>query len=109
MKKLFFILGCGVILLSCKESKEAVVTPEKPVYIDVTSLEGDGNNPMFFSVSKLPEKLSFGKHYFHLSLIEKPGQEYILRPGSRILFEFKSSNNVILRSDIVRQGDTIDL
>tara|TARA_R110002020_G_scaffold222769_1_gene431680 strand:+ start:224 stop:886 length:663 start_codon:yes stop_codon:yes gene_type:complete len=65
-------------------------------------LEGDGNNPMFFSLSKLPEKLSFGKHYFHLSLIERPGQEYVLRAGSRVLFEFKSSNDVILRSNLVK-------
>ena len=32
-------------------------------------LEGDGRNPMFFSVSGLPDKLSFGKHYFNLSLL----------------------------------------
>jgi len=45
MKKIFFTLGCSVLLLflSCKESKEAVATPEKPVYIDVTTLEGDGD------------------------------------------------------------------
>ena len=64
-------------------------------------LEGDGNNPMFFSVSNLPDKLSFGKHYFNISLLDSSMQEYELTPNSNILFEFKSINNIILLSDIV--------
>ena len=64
-------------------------------------LEGNSNNPMFFNVSGLPQQLSFGKHYFYISLLDSSSQEYKLRPGSKILFELKSINNVVLRSDIV--------
>ena len=63
-------------------------------------LEGDSSNPMFFSLSGLPKQLSFGKHYFNLSVLDSKKQEYELRPNSRILFEFKSINNVVLRSDV---------
>ena len=63
-------------------------------------LEGNSSNPMFFNISKLPEVLSFGKHYFNLSILDSKKQEYELRPNSRILFEFKSINNVVLRSDV---------
>ena len=64
-------------------------------------LEGNFSNPMFFNVGGLPTNLSFGKHYFNLSLLDSTNQEYELRPNSKILFEFKSINNVILRSDVV--------
>ena len=63
-------------------------------------LEGNSNNPMFFSVDGLPEQLSFGKHYFNLSILDSKKQQYELRADSRILFEFKSINNVVLKSDI---------
>jgi len=63
-------------------------------------LEGTFNNPMFFNVSKLPNELSFGKHYFNLSILDSSTQQYELAPGSKILFEFKSINNVVLRSDV---------
>ena len=63
-------------------------------------LEGDSNNPMFFNISGLPETLSFGKHYFNLSILNSMNQEYELSGNSRILFEFKSSNNVVLKSDV---------
>ena len=65
-------------------------------------LEGNFNNPMFFNINGLPQNLSFGKHYFNLSLLDSTNQEYELRPNSKILFEFKSVNNVILRSDVVK-------
>ena len=63
-------------------------------------LEGDSNNPMFFSIDGLPKQLSFGKHYFNLSILDSKKQQYELRPNSRILFEFKSINNIVLRSDV---------
>jgi len=63
-------------------------------------LEGDSSNPMFFNVNGLPVNLSFGKHYFNLSILDSNNQEYNLRPESNILFEFKSINNVVLKSDI---------
>ncbi len=65
-------------------------------------LEGDSNNPMFFNISGLPENLSFGKHYFYLSTMNPdfPNNQYQLRVGSKILFEFKSKNNVVLKSDV---------
>ena len=63
-------------------------------------LEGNSNNPMFFSTNGLPNQLSFGKHYFYLSILDSTNQDYQLRPNSRILFEFKSKNNVVLKSDI---------
>ena len=63
-------------------------------------LEGDSSKPMFFSVNGLPNQLSFGKHYFYLSILDSMKQDYKLSSNSRILFEFKSSNNVVLKSDI---------
>ena len=63
-------------------------------------LEGDSNNPMYFDVTGLPPHLSFGKHYFYLSILDSTNQDYQLRPYSRILFEFKSINNVIIKSDV---------
>ena len=65
-------------------------------------LEGNFSNPMFFNINGLPNQLSFGKHYFNLSILDSTNQEYELRPNSKILFEFKSKNNVILRSDVVK-------
>ena len=62
-------------------------------------LEGKFSNPMYFNVGGLLEQLSFGKHYFHLSILDSSKQDYRLRDNSRILFEFKSSNNVIIKSD----------
>ena len=64
-------------------------------------LEGDGNNPMFFSIDGLPKQLSFGKHYFYLSILDSTKQQYRLGNESKILFEFKSINGVILRSNVV--------
>ena len=63
-------------------------------------LEGDSTNPMFFDISKLPAELSFGKHYFNLSLLSTVNQDYTLKSQSRILFEFKSINNIVLKSDV---------
>jgi len=65
-------------------------------------LEGNFSNPMFFNISGLPQTLAFGKHYFNLSILDSSNQEYDLRPNSKILFEFKSINNVVLRSDVVK-------
>ena len=64
-------------------------------------LEGDSSNPMFFSVEGISKPLSYGKHYFYISLLNPKKQNYMLKPNSRIFFEFKSINNVIMKSDIV--------
>jgi len=63
-------------------------------------LEGDASNPMFFQVSGLSRALTFGKHYFNLSLLNSIPQQYQLANNSKILFEFKSINNVVLRSQV---------
>jgi hypothetical protein len=63
-------------------------------------LEGESSNPMFFNISGLPQELGFGKHYFNISILDATNQQYELRPESKILFEFKSINNVVLRSDV---------
>jgi hypothetical protein len=63
-------------------------------------LEGNFSNPMFFNVNGIPQNLSFGKHYFNLTILDSTNQQYELRPDSKILFEFKSKNNVVLRSDV---------
>jgi len=63
-------------------------------------LEGNSNNPMFFNISGLPQTLSFGKHYFNISLLNSTNQQYELANGSRVLFEIKSNNNVVLKSDV---------
>ena len=65
-------------------------------------LEGNFSNPMFFNVSGLPQNLSYGKHYFYLSILDSTNQQYELRNNSKILFEFKSINNVVLRSDVIK-------
>ena len=65
-------------------------------------LEGNFSNPMFFNISGISQNLSFGKHYFNLSILDSKNQQYELRPNSKILFEFKSINNVVLRSDVVK-------
>jgi len=65
-------------------------------------LEGNFSNPMFFNISGLPQNLSFGKHYFNLSILDSSKQQYELRPNSKILFEFKSINNVVIRSDVYK-------
>ena len=63
-------------------------------------LEGNFSNPMFFNIDGLPDNLTFGKHYFNLSILDSKNQQYELKPNSKILFEFKSINNVVLRSDV---------
>jgi len=63
-------------------------------------LEGNFSNPMFFNINGLPQNLAFGKHYFNLSILDSSNQQYELRPSSKILFEFKSKNNVVVRSDV---------
>tara|TARA_R110000796_G_C14473770_1_gene425876 strand:+ start:114 stop:773 length:660 start_codon:yes stop_codon:yes gene_type:complete len=65
-------------------------------------LEGNSTNPMFFNINGLPQNLAFGKHYFNLSILDSTNQQYELRSNSKILFEFKSINNVVLRSDVVK-------
>ena len=65
-------------------------------------LEGNFSNPMFFDITGLPQQLSFGKHYFNLSILDSSEQQYELKLNSKILFEFKSINNVVLRSDVVK-------
>ena len=44
-------------------------------------LEGDSTNPMFFDISGLPQVLSFGKHYFNLSILDSTTQDYELSPN----------------------------
>ena len=63
-------------------------------------MNGDANNPMFFSINGLPSQLSFGKHLFYLSILDSSNLDYRLKQNSRVLFEFKSSNNIVLRSDV---------
>jgi hypothetical protein len=55
---------------------------------------------MFFNVGGLPNQLSFGKHYFNISILDSINQQYELRYNSKILFEFKSKNNVVIKSDV---------
>ena len=64
-------------------------------------MESDVSDPMFFSITGLPEQLSYGKHYFNLSMLDTTNNNYRLRNNSRILFEFKSANNVVIKSDVV--------
>ena len=63
-------------------------------------LEGNSSNPMFFNVSGIPQNLSYGKHYFNFFLLDSSNLEYKLREGSRVLFEVKSKNGVIVKSDV---------
>tara|TARA_R100001377_G_scaffold43303_1_gene24464 strand:- start:57 stop:842 length:786 start_codon:yes stop_codon:yes gene_type:complete len=65
-------------------------------------LEGNPNNPMFFSIDGLPNQLAYGKHYFYISILDSRNQDYKLRDNSKILFEFKSKNNVVIKSDVTK-------
>jgi len=65
-------------------------------------IDGDGNNPMYFSIEGILKQFAFGKHYFNLSLLDSIKQDHQFRENSRILFEFKSINNVVLRSNVVK-------
>jgi len=64
-------------------------------------LEGNSSNPMYFSIDGINKQFAYGKHYFNLSILNSTNQEHQLRENSRILFEFKSINNIVLKSDIV--------
>ena len=63
-------------------------------------LEGDGNLPMYFSVDKLSPILTYGKHYFHITLLDSELQDHELAPNSKLLFELKSKNNVVIQSNV---------
>ena len=64
-------------------------------------IEGDPIKPTYLSFEGLPEQLAFGKHFFYIFQLEIPTDSlYKLRDNSRILFEFKASNDVVLYSDI---------
>ena len=63
-------------------------------------LEGDSSNPMFFGVDGISKPFPFGKHYFNISILDSTNQQYQLRENSNIIFEVKSINNIILRSDV---------
>jgi len=74
-------------------------------------VEGDSNNPMYFNITNLPEQLAYGKHFFNLSTLNSGTQDHELRPNSSILFEFKSINNIVLRSGVLdihqQNGNTL--
>ena len=60
--------------------------------IPVFSEEGE----KFFEIKKLPEILTYGKHYFLISLKIPSDKSYRLRRNSKIMFEFlDSKGNVI--------------
>ena len=64
-------------------------------------MEGDPLTPTYLEFSGLPEQLSFGKHFFYVYQLDIPiDSPYRLRDNSRVLFEFKSANNVVLYSDV---------
>ena len=63
-------------------------------------LEGQSTNPMFFDINGLPTNLNLGKHYFNLSLLDSTNMQYNLAPNSRVLFEVKSINNIVIKSDV---------
>jgi len=65
-------------------------------------VEGDSNNPMYFNIEGLNKTFAYGKHYFTISLLNSKNQEHKLTKNSRVLFEFKSSNGVVLKSDVVK-------
>ena len=64
-------------------------------------MESDVSDPMFFSITGLPTQLSYGKHYFNISLLDTTNNNYRLRGNSKILFEFKSVNDVVIKSDVI--------
>jgi hypothetical protein len=68
-------------------------------------LEGDSTNPMYFNIEGLNRTFGFGKHYFTISILDSVNQPYQLRGGSRVLFEFKSINNVVLKSDVAKVNE----
>ena len=67
MKKTFLVFTCSLALIACKESKKTVATPEKPVYIDVTSLEGDGDKVLPKYMKSITEDELKEMLYFYAS------------------------------------------
>jgi len=65
-------------------------------------IEGNSNNPMYFSIDGLNKTFAYGKHYFTISILNSTDQQHKLRKNSRVLFEFKSTNGVVLKSDVVK-------
>ncbi len=63
--------------------------------------QGNVNNfPIYFNIQGMPEVFSYGKHYFNLIISNFENQDYNFKPNSKILFEFKSSNGVVIRSGV---------
>ena len=93
---------------SSTETYENILNLDR-INIFLQSNSYDLSNQIFFSIDGLPQQLSFGKHYFNLSILNPLNSNYILKPYSQILFEFKSKNNVVLRSDIsnIDQGNGV--
>ena len=63
-------------------------------------LEGDGKNPMFITLDRLPNKLSYGKHFGIFSLLNPKNLPYDLKNGTELLFEVKDSAGNIVFSDL---------
>ncbi len=65
-------------------------------------IEGNSSNPMYFNIDGLNKTFAYGKHYFTISILKSTNQQHKLRENSRVLFEFKSTNGVVLKSDVVK-------
>ena len=62
--------------------------------------EEDSYEPIFFNIEGLPDRFSYGKHWFTISFNDPQNTDLFLKEKSSILFEFKDSNGTILYSDI---------
>ena len=87
---------------STKRYENILNLDKMPVFISGNSLNklNSEDNLELFDVQSLPKILSYGKHYFNLIVSNFENQQYNFKPNSKILFEFKSKNGVVLRSGV---------
>ena len=62
------------------------------------------NSNEYFDVSGLPNKLTFGKHYFTLTY-KDPREGPVLVEDTQILFEFKDARGSTILSDVTTLSD----
>ena len=68
--------------------------------------ECDPLNPMYFRIDRLPNTLTYGKHYFTISYSDPEGTNMRLRETSNVLFEFKDKRGNVIFSDLTEYDDT---
>ena len=70
-------------------------------------MDSSGTDSMFLEISRLPEILSYGKHYGIISIKNPKGQPYYLRPNTKLQFEVKDSQGTVVFSDVASSEEIL--